>query len=99
MRMLLVRFTAIAGRASLRFELQRDTIDAIAQMRRRRAVIENMAEMAAAIGAMHFGAHHAVSAIGGGLDRARDRIVEARPAGAALEFALALEEGLVASRA
>src|SRR5438477_5148111 len=43
------------------------------------------AEMTAAAAAMHLGADHAVGAIHGFLDRAGFRIVEARPAGAALE--------------
>ena len=48
---------------------------------------------------MHLGAHHAVAAVGRGLDRARHRVVEARPAGAALELELRLEQRLVAAGA
>src|SRR5262245_47879741 len=55
--------------------------------------------MAAAAAAMHFGAHHAVAAVLGALHRARDRIVEARPAGAALELLLGHEQRLAAARA
>ena len=40
-----------------------DAVDAVAQMRRRRPVLEHVAEMAAAGGAMHFGAHHAVAPV------------------------------------
>src|SRR5262245_45160269 len=54
--------------------------------------------MAAAAAAMHLGANHAVAAVFRGLDRARDRIIEARPAGAALEFPLRLEQPLAAAR-
>src|ERR1700722_10896931 len=66
-------------------------------MRRRRAVLEDMAEMAAAAAAMHFGAGHAVSPIGCGLDRSRLRIVETRPAGAALELLLRSKQRLFAA--
>src|SRR5712691_10528659 len=65
----------------------------------RRPVIEDMAEMAAAPDAMHLGARHPVAAIGRGLDRALLRVVEARPAGAALELLLRHEQRLAASRA
>src|SRR5271154_5252760 len=55
-----------------------------------------MAEVAAAAAAMHLGADHAVGPVGRGLDRSRDRIVEARPASAALELLLRVEQRLVA---
>src|SRR5262245_33646997 len=84
---------------SLRLEVHGDAIDAVAQVRRRRAVLEYVAEMAAAAAAMHLGAHHAVAAVLGALHRARDRIVEARPAGAALELLLGDEQRLAAARA
>src|SRR5581483_10330303 len=54
---------------------------------------------AAAAAAMHLGAHHAVAAIGGGFDRVGLGIVEARPAGAALELALGPEQRLAAAGA
>src|SRR5262245_58444881 len=53
--------------------------------------------MAAAGRAMHLGADHAVAAVDGRFHRALDRLVEARPAGAALEFHLALEEWTIAA--
>src|SRR6266852_6176526 len=90
---------AMTKEKSLRLEIHRDAVDAVAQVRRRRAVVEYVAEMAAAAAAMHLGARHAVAAIDRGLDRARLRIVEARPAGAALEFALRDEQRLAAARA
>src|SRR6516164_7048373 len=68
-------------------------------MRRRRAVLEYMAEMAAAAAAMHLGAYHAVAGIGGGVDRARLRIIEARPPGATLELLLRGEQRLAAAGA
>src|SRR5262249_25385432 len=56
-------------------------------------------EMATAAAAMHLGAHHAEAAVGRGLDRARHWIIEARPAGAALEFRLRDEQRLLAAGA
>src|SRR5215510_11440743 len=88
-----------ANRLSLRLEIHRHAIDAIAQMSRRRPVLEDVAEMAAAAAAMHLGAHHPVAAVGGGLDRALLRIVEARPAGTALELRLRHEQRLPAADA
>ena len=58
-----------------------------------------MAEMAAAAAAMYFGADHAPAPIGRGLDRAGLGIVEARPAGAAVEFRLRDEQLLPAGGA
>src|SRR5258708_35479456 len=55
--------------------------------------------MAAAAAAMHVGAYHAPAAVGRGLDRVRLRIVEARPAGAALELLLRGEQRLAAAGA
>jgi hypothetical protein len=45
-----------------------------------------MTQMAAAAGAMEFGTHHAMAAVGGGFDRAGQRRIEAGPAGAAFEL-------------
>src|ERR1700688_5170604 len=55
--------------------------------------------MAAAAAAMHLGALHAPAAVGGVLDRSRHRSVEARPAGAALEFLFRSEQRLLAAGA
>src|SRR5579872_6303032 len=66
-------------------------------MGRRRAVGEDMAEMAAAARAMHLGAAHAVTAVLGRFDRTIQRIVEARPAGAAFEFGLRPKQRLAAA--
>src|ERR1700680_301978 len=68
-------------------------------MGRRRAVVEHMAEMAAAAAAMHFGAHHPEASIGRSLDCALDRVIEARPAGAAVEFLFGDEKFLAATGA
>src|SRR6516225_2261772 len=80
----------------LGLEVHGDAVDAIAQMRRRGPVVEHVAEMAAAAAAMHLSAHHPIAAIGRALDRTLNRIVEARPAGAALEFLLRHEQRLAA---
>src|ERR1700733_2952176 len=62
----------------------------------RRAVVEHVSQMAATVGAMHFGPDHAMAAVDGCLDRALDRVVEARPAGAAFELQACLEQLLLA---
>src|SRR5690606_34530891 len=73
-------------------EVERDAVDAVAQAGGRWAVVEDVTEMAATGGAKHLGADHAVAAVGPFLDRAGDRLVEAGPAGAALELLAALEQ-------
>ena len=65
----------------------------------RGAVIENVPEMAAAIRAMNFRARQVVASVRRGLDGAVDGIVEARPAGAAFELDVGLEERLPATGA
>src|SRR4051794_40046704 len=89
----------IRATSLLRLEIHRDAIDAIAQSGRRRAVREDVAEVAAAAAAMAFGAHHAIGMVVRFLERAGLRIVEARPAGAAFEFLLRFEQLLPAPRA
>src|SRR5580700_3703109 len=92
---------AAAGRLESlrRLKVHRHAVDAVAQMRGRRAVLEDMAEMAAAAAAMHLGADHPVALVHRRLGRALDRIVEARPAGAAFEFLVGHEQRLGAARA
>src|SRR3954468_10421177 len=68
-------------------------------MGRRGAIREDVTEMAAAVGTMHLGALHAIGTVDGLLHRARLRVVEARPAGAALELGLGHEQLLPAARA
>ena len=67
-------------------------------MGRRRPVVEDMAEMAAALAAMDLGADHDMAGVAAGLDRARQRVEKARPAGAALEFLGGAEQFLAAAR-
>src|SRR5215467_12220967 len=92
-------FAFLPLRGLLRLEVHRHAVDAIAQMGRRRTVFKDMTEMTAAAAAMHFGADHAVTAVGRGLNRAWLGIVEARPAGAALELGLGDEQFLAAAGA
>src|SRR5690554_2168159 len=73
-------------RLSVRLELERHAIDAVAQTGRRWAVREYVTQMATAGRAMHFGAKHAERPVVRCLDRSGNRVIEARPAGAAFEF-------------
>src|SRR5664279_4852315 len=86
-----------AGRRSLlvrrlRLERHGDAVDAVTQVRRGRAVVEDVAEVAAAVGAVAFRPHHPVAPVGSGFDAARHRFVEARPARAAFELHLGAEQ-------
>src|SRR4249920_1251888 len=85
--------------ASSRDEFQRYAVDAVAQTGRRRAVIEHMAKMTAAAAAMTLVAHHAEGGVGVFQHRVLDRLVETRPARAAVEFGFRIEERQVASGA
>src|SRR4051794_13038176 len=80
-------------------EDQPETVDAVAQSGRLGTVVEDVAEMAAAAPAMHLGPEHAKGAILGLADIALDRLVEARPARAALEFGVGGEQRQVAAGA
>src|SRR5450631_334300 len=63
-------------------------------MRRRRSVRKHMSQMAAAAATMCLRPRHAMTSIFGALNGAFKRIVEARPAGAAVEFFRRHEEAL-----
>src|SRR5690606_8377035 len=72
---------------------------AVAQAGRRRAVGEDVAQMAVAAGTAHLGADHAVGAVlvlGHGV--LGDRLGERRPAGARLELLARLEQRIAATR-
>src|SRR5208337_669928 len=88
-------FGSLLGRR----KIGRHAVDAIAQPGGRRAVGKHVAEMRAASGAMHLGAGHAPAAVDRSLDRVLDRRIEARPAGAAVELGLALEQWLATAGA
>ncbi len=77
----------------LLLKIQRSGINAIAQARRRGAIVEDVAEMRAAIGAGHFRAWHPTGAIGMLLDLGICfRRVKAGPSAACVEFRIAFEE-------
>src|SRR6478736_7379815 len=82
-----------------RDEFQRDAVHAVAEPGGRRAVVEHVAEMAAAAAAMDLITHHTESVVGIGQHRALDGLVEAWPAGAAVELGLRIEQLQAASGA
>src|SRR4029079_16903269 len=81
-------------------QLQRGPVHAVAQARRPRPVVEDVAEMRLAGGAAHLRAHHAVGTgadlLGGGR---LNRLEEARPARARIEFGLGPEQRCAAGDA
>src|SRR5256885_1530680 len=89
----------LPGSGRLGRERQRQAVHAVAQARGLGAVVEDMAQVAAAAAAMHLGAQHAVGAVlarGHGLVQ---RLPEAGPAGAAVELGLGREQRQRAARA
>src|SRR2546430_5780145 len=80
-------------------EHEAKAVDAIAQAGRLRSVVEDMAEMAAAAAAMHLGGGHAEGAVLGLAERIFQRLIEARPAGAAFEFGVGRKQRQVAAGA
>src|SRR6266852_3469205 len=80
-------------------EHQAKAVDAIAQAGRLRSVVEDMAEMAATAAAMHLGPRHAVGAVLCLAEPIFQRLVEARPAGAAFEFGVGRKQRQVAAGA
>src|SRR5688500_16046153 len=85
--------------AARRREAHRHAVHAPALPGGRRAVVEDVTEMAAAAPAMDFGPGHEQGVVGAGADRAGDRPGEARPAGAAFELVLRAKHGKVAASA
>ena len=80
-----------AGQLVLRRELERFGIDAKAQARRPRAVVENVAQVAVAAAAQNLCAHAiAVSLLSDVL--VGDGLEKARPAGAGIEFGIGSEQ-------
>src|ERR1700692_4539481 len=80
-------------------ELQRNAVHAVALAARRRAVVEHVAEMAAAAPAMHFLARDDQAEIVRRAYRVRDRRIEARPPGAAVELGVGTEQVEIAGGA
>src|SRR5450631_2987163 len=81
------------------YEFQSNTIHAVAQAGRRRAIVKDMAEMPATTPAMHLGAFHEKTPVGFGAHGTIYRAPETRPACPALEFGFRFEERQFAARA
>src|SRR6185503_12766188 len=90
-------FTPYRSRLLLLLELERRAVHAIALAGRLGAIREDMAEMAAALGAMDLGSGHEVAGVGRGLDGVGDRRPEGRPARAAFVLGTRVEQGLAAA--
>lgn len=74
-------------------KIERDAIDAVAQSGRFRAIVEDMAEMSAAVGTSYFGTRHPSGTIDVLFDASVGfRCIEAGPATAGIELSIALEE-------
>src|SRR5260221_9236240 len=86
-------------RCRRRTEYQRKAVNAVAQTGRLRPVVEDVTEMAAAAPAVNFGAQHPEGAVFGLADGVVERLIETRPAGAALELRLRGEQRQVAAGA
>src|SRR6266540_4017243 len=79
-----------------RDELHRHAVDAIAETRWFRAVLEHVSEMAATTPAMHFRARHEPGPIGRRFHRIGKRLVKTWPTRSAFKFGLGAKERLVA---
>src|SRR5687767_13992731 len=90
---------ALARRLRRRAEVQREAVDAVALAGRRRAVVEDVAEMAAAAAAMPFRPRLEEGVVLLERDVPLDLRPEAWPAGAGLEFRLGGEDRQVAAGA
>src|ERR1700726_3413021 len=80
------KLQASGRRGSRRRKYHCKAVHAVAQAGRLRPIVEYVAEMAAAAAAVNFGPQHAKSAVFGFADGVLERLVKARPAGAALEL-------------
>src|SRR3981081_4481572 len=80
-------------------EFQRKAVHAVAQAGRLRPIVEDVTEMAAAAAAVNFGSQHPKGAVFGLADGVLERLIETRPAGAALEFRLRGKQRQVAAGA
>src|SRR4029077_15384214 len=82
-----------ANRLLILLKLERAAVEAVAQARRIRAVVEHVPEVTAAAGAADLGAGHSVGGVGEHLYvLGQGRLVEARPAGARLELRVGAEQ-------
>src|SRR6266446_3348188 len=92
--------------AALRFggllaavKVERGAVHAVAQAGGLRTIVKYVAEVTAALAAMHFGTGHEKTAVGLRLDCLLNRRREARPAGAAVEFGVRGKQRLAATGA
>ena len=72
-------------------EIHRNSVDAVTQTGRCRPVVKDVPEMASTVCAMDLGSDHAEGSISGCLDGTLDRIIEAGPAGPAIELPFRFE--------
>src|SRR6266404_8108235 len=80
-------------------EDQRKAVHAVAQAGRLWPIVEDVTEMTAAAAAVDFGPQHPKGAVFGLADGVVERLINTRPAGAALEFRLRGEQRQVAAGA
>ncbi len=73
-------------RSSVRPELQRYPVDAVALSGRRRSIVKDVAEMPAAVPAVNLCTRHEERAVSRGADSTRDCLPEAGPACSAIEL-------------
>src|SRR4051794_29207157 len=84
--------------ASFRFELQGSRVDAVPQTGRLRAVIEDVAQVAAAITALHLSALHPVTSVTFCFDRlVLSRRPETWPAGSGIKLLVGTKQDLTAA--
>src|SRR5438552_17013820 len=86
-------------RLLLFLELERRAVHAVALAGRLRTVGEDVAQMAAALGAMHLGAAHEEALVGRGADCDLLGLPEAPPAAAAVVLGRRVEQRLAAAGA
>src|SRR5437762_8678665 len=87
------------GPSFLLLEGERRAVHAVALAGRRRAVGKDVAEMAAALGAVHLGAAHEEAAVGRCAHGAGQRLPERGPARAAFELGAGIEQRRAAAGA
>src|ERR1700694_982592 len=80
-------------------QVERRRVDAVTLAGRTGSVVEDVAEVRAAVAAANLGTHHAVAVVGAQLDALGDgRLREARPTGARLELGVRAEQLVAAGR-
>ena len=90
--------TSISVKDLFGLKLQRHAVHAVAKTGRTRTVGEDVAQVTAAVRAVHFGARHEMAAVFGRLDGTFERQPEARPTGPAFELGVRGEQAAVRMR-